>query len=260
MTALSLHGKTVLVPRGKRNAKAFSEIVKEFDGIPIEVPLIGFRSVENKEGLLPIINNVHTYDWLIFTSKVTVDTFFSIVDKKLELPRIAVIGEKTADAIRDRGMSVDFQPMEYVSESFVKEFFPFVEKGQKMLLPKGNLARDYIASFFREKGLIVDEIVIYETIFPVESKEKLVQLLKQRKLQILPFTSPSTVANFMSVVEEYGLHEEIQDCIVACIGPVAKKKCEEYGLRVQVVPETYTSYDMIMGVAAYLSIQVETHE
>lgn len=256
MTSHSLNGKRVLVPRGKGNAKAFSEIVKEFEGIPVEVPLLSFHPIEKNEELIKIINTLSTYDWIIFTSNVTVETFFTFVKDQVILPKIAVIGEKTAHALSKLGVKVQFQPQEYVAESFVQEFMPHVTVGQKLLIPKGNLARDYIGSFFREKGLLVDEIVIYETIFPEESKEKLFKLLKNREVEILPFTSPSTIDHFMSVVNKYGFYEEIKGCIVACIGPVSKKRCEELGLKVHVVPKVYTTYDMIMGVADYIN----THE
>ena len=39
----------------------------------------------------------------------------------------------------------------------------------------------------------------------------------------------------MEVVEEYNLYNDIQTCIFACIGPVAKKRAESYGLTVHVV-------------------------
>ncbi|TKC15642.1 uroporphyrinogen-III synthase [Robertmurraya kyonggiensis] len=251
MSSATLRGKKVLVPRGKKNAKSFSTIVEELGGVPIEIPLLAFRPVENQK-----IPSLHTYDWLIFTSNVTVETFFSLVgtEDNIQLPKIAVIGEKTEQALLRRNVQVDFKPHEYVAESFVQEFSQFVKKGDKLLLPKGNLARDLIAQFFKDKGHIVDEMVIYETYFPEESKEKLVQLLKSKELDVLPFTSPSTIDHFMSVVRELDLLECIEDCIVAAIGPVSKRRCEEHGLTVHVMPENYTSFEMLKAVVAFLEI------
>ncbi|MGG0716295.1 uroporphyrinogen-III synthase [Robertmurraya massiliosenegalensis] len=254
MSSSALKGKKVLVPRGKKNASTFSAIVEEFGGIPVEVPLLEFRPVENRDLLAPILASLHTYDWLIFTSEVTVDTFFTIVsgEQVKGLPKIAVIGEKTEQALFKKRVAVDFKPKRYVAESFVEEFSPFVNKGEKLLIPKGNLARDYIAQFFKEKGHSVDEIIIYETYFPEESKEKLKNLLKNRELDILPFTSPSTIEHFTSVVNNYGLHDHIKDCVVATIGPVSKRKCEALGLTVHVCPEVYTSYEMIHAIEKYM--------
>lgn len=256
MTSTSLTGKKVLVPRGKKNAKSFSSIVEGYGGIPVEVPLLDFRPVENKGILDPILKALHTYDWLIFTSDVTVETFFALVDHQdIILPKIAVIGEKTEESLRKMQIPVHFMPNEYVAEGFVQEFASYVKSGEKLLIPKGNLARDYIAQFFREQGHVVDEIVIYETYFPEESKEKLVHLLKEKYLDILPFTSPSTIDHFMNVVHEYDLISNIQDCIVAAIGPISKRKCQSVGLNVDVMPAIYTSDEMLKAVAEYLSLQ-----
>lgn len=251
----SLQGKKVLVPRGKKHAKTFSKIVEQFGGIPIEIPLLAFQPIQNREVFKPIYDQLHTYDWLIFTSDVTVETF--LADWKEEdshkLPKIAAIGSKTQEAVEQRGIPVHFKPQEYVAESFVKEFFPYVKKGEKLLLPKGNLAREYIATSFREKEIEIDEVIIYETFFPQESKDQLIHILKERELEILPFTSPSGIEHFMTVVKEYGLEDCIETCIIACIGPISKLKCESVGLPVHVMPEEYTSYEMIRAVAAYLT-------
>ncbi|WP_019154711.1 uroporphyrinogen-III synthase [Robertmurraya massiliosenegalensis] len=254
MSPSALTGKKVLVPRGKKNASTFSAIVEEFGGIPVEVPLLEFRPVKKEALLERILTSLHTSDWIVFTSDVTVTTFFSIVqDGQVQgLPKIAVIGEKTEEALLKKGISVDFKPKRYVAESFVEEFAPFVKKGEKLFIPKGNLARDYIAQFFKEKGHAVDETIIYETYFPEDSKEKLKHLLQNRELDILPFTSPSTIEHFMSVVNHYDLHAHINNCIVAAIGPVSKQKCESMGLTVHVCPEVYTSYEMLYAIEKYM--------
>lgn len=253
MTFSSLSGKKVLVPRGKKNAKSFSSVVESYGGIPVEVPLLDFRPVENTELLDPILHHLHTYDWIIFTSDVTVETFFTILgENKVSLPKIAVIGEKTENALKHKGVSVHFTPQEYVAESFAKEFAPFVKKNEKLLIPKGNLARDYIAQYYREQGHVVDEVIIYETFFPNTSKDKLVELLKSKSLDVLPFTSPSTIGHFMTVIKDYNLDDSIKDCVIAAIGPVSKRKCESVGLPVHVMPKVYTSNEMIKAVAEYL--------
>jgi uroporphyrinogen-III synthase len=255
----SLQGKKILIPRGKNSSKSFSDIVKRYGGIPVEIPLLDFRPVENNEELQPILDGLGQYDWLILTSKVAVDSFFSFFhDKKLELPKIAVIGNKTAQSLVKIGIQVEFVPKTFVAERFVEEFLPLVHMGDKILIPKGNLARDYIADSLREKGASVDEIIIYETFFPEDSKEKLRKSIQEHELDIIPFTSPSTAEHFMSIVNEYSLHDHLLGCIVACIGPVARERAEKLGLKVDVTPDVYTVQDMVLAIISYLN-QVEKH-
>ena len=249
----ALLDKKVLVPRGKNQAKSFSQLVERYGGIPVEIPLLAFRPIEKNYRLEDSLEALHTYDWIIFTSNVTVETFFSFCDRDAaELPKTAVIGKKTAEVLQKRGIHPAFVPSAYVAEVFVEEFLPLVDAHTKVLLPKGNLAREYIATSLTAAGAQVDEMVIYETYFPEESRLKLAQLLSKNELNILLFTSPSTVDHLMEVVKEYGLEEQLKKCIIGCIGPVSEKKLLEYGLTVHASPDQYTVKDMIESTIAYL--------
>ena len=252
--SLPLLEKKVLVPRGEKQAKSFSQLVSTYGGIPVEIPLIAFRPTRDHQKLQSILQNLHTYDWIIFTSNVTVETFFSFIkiEELKRFPEVAVIGKKTAETLLQRGVAPDFVPTAYVAESFVEEFLPHVQAGTRVLIPKGNLAREYIASALLEHGAIVDEMVIYETFLPDESRIKLVNMLKQRQLDILLFTSPSTVDHFMDIVRDHKLEQDLKECIIGCIGPVTEKKLMEYGLPVHASPSEYTVKAMINSTIAYL--------
>lgn len=251
---LGLKDKKVLVPRGAGQAKSFSQLVEKYGGISIEIPLIAFRPVELTEQLQRTMNVIDTYDWIIFTSNVTVDTFFSFYKNKehKSFPKIAVIGKKTEEVLLEKGYEAVFVPSAYVTEVFVDEFLPTIQSGSKVLIPKGNLAREYISTSLSNHGVLVDEIVIYETYMPDDSTDKLAQMLAADQLDILMFTSPSTVNHFMSVVEEYKLERHIERCVISCIGPVTEKTLHNFGLPVHVSPEEYTVKEMIESTIQFL--------
>lgn len=250
---LPLKGKSVLVPRGKNEAKSFSTLVEKYGGVPLEIPLLAFRPKQLSTEIQELINRVHTYDWVIFTSNVTVETFLSLSDFPISpFPRIAVIGKRTAEVLRAKGFEIHFIPDEFVAEGFARDFSPLVQKGMKVLIPKGNLARNYIGETLTKAGAYVDEIIIYETYLPEKSKKHLYEVIINMELDILTFTSPSTVDHFMDVIEENGLRRNIDHLIISCIGPVTKDRIESYGLKVNVIPKTYTVEDMLKDVILYL--------
>jgi uroporphyrinogen-III synthase len=252
--AAPLLGKTVLVPRGKNEAKYFSSLVEKYGGVPLEIPLLAFRPKQLSNEIQEMINRVHTYDWVIFTSNVTVETFLSLYNfQPTPFPQIAVIGMRTAEVLRAKGFEIHFIPDEYVAEGFVREFSSLVRKGMKVLIPKGNLARDYIGESLTKAGAYVDEIIIYETYLPEKSKKQLYEVIIHNELDILTFTSPSTVDHFMDVIEENGLRRNIDHLIISCIGPVTKDRIESYGLVVDVIPKTYTVEDMLKDVILYVN-------
>ncbi|MGG1677603.1 uroporphyrinogen-III synthase [Neobacillus sp. NRS-1170] len=253
LNSLPLLDKKVLVPRGKDQAKSFSQLVERFGGIPVEIPLIAFRPIASNERIQDCLRALDTYDWIIFTSNVTVETFFSFLEDGVAvLPKVAVIGKKTEEVLKEKGVQAEFVPSVYVAEEFVEEFLPILEGGSKVLIPKGNLAREYIATALTEAGTQVDEVIIYETYLPEESRLKVRGMLADGEVDILTFTSPSTVDHFMEVVKEFGLYEPMSNCIVSCIGPVTEKKLHEYGLTVHASPKEYTVKDMINSTIDFL--------
>ncbi|EIJ79063.1 Uroporphyrinogen-III synthase [Bacillus methanolicus PB1] len=250
--SLPLQGKNVLIPRGKNHTKSFAKLVRDYGGIPVEIPLIAFRPVSDTKKIREIFRNLDSYDWIIFTSSVTVDTFFSFLGDGKIVSKIAVIGEKTEQTLNEKGYKADFRPSEYVAEGFVKEFLPYVMKGLRILLPKGSLARDYITSSLKERGACVEEVVIYETYLPETSRTQLVDIVQAGKLDILTFTSSSTVIHFMEIVHANNGFEKIKDCLVACIGPVTAEKASSLGLKVDVVPNIFTIEEMVKGIVKYI--------
>lgn len=252
--SLPLHNKKVLVPRGAKEAKSFSCLLEKFGGIPVEIPLIAFRPVKMDETLCKRLENLYTYDWIIFTSKVTFETFQTFVNSEQlkDFPKIAVIGKKTEEVLESNGLKAEFYPSKYVAEVFVEEFLPYVHSGMKILIPKGNLAREHIANTLRKCGAIVDEAIVYENYLPEESKERLGEILAKKQLDILLFTSPSTVDNFMEVVTEKHLEKQIENCLIGCIGPVTEQRLTYYGLPVHASPKVYTVEEMVNSMNAYI--------
>jgi uroporphyrinogen-III synthase len=250
---LPLLGKRILVPRGKKEARVFSKLVEKYGGVPMEIPLLAFRPIELTRDSEELIGQIDTYDWIVFTSNVTVETFLSFFkNQTIQFPQIAVIGKRTSEALKNKGYEVCFTPREFAAEGFVHEFLPFVQKGMKVLIPKGNLAREYISDSLKRAGAIVDEVIVYETFLPEESKKQLKDALSDKLIDVLTFTSPSTVDHFMEVINENNLHRNIDDCLISCIGPVTKERIESVGLRVSIIPETYTVNDMLKEIIVYL--------
>jgi uroporphyrinogen-III synthase len=76
--------------------------------------------------------------------------------------------------------------------------------------------------------------------------------LSGKGIDILTFTSPSTVDHFMGAIKELGYLDSIKGSLISCIGPVTKERAEAYGLQVHAVPEEYTVHSMLKSIIAYL--------
>ncbi|OCA91277.1 uroporphyrinogen-III synthase [Bacillus sp. FJAT-27225] len=254
MSQEPLSGKKVLIPRGANQAKSFSRLIEKYGGIPVEIPLLSFKPISLDDHLKQVLNSLESYDWIVFTSNTTVETFLSFFPEGLPdaMPKVAAIGERTGILLEKKGLGPHFVPTKYVAEVFAEEFITHIRPGSRVLIPKGNLAREHIAMTIRENGSFADEIVVYETYLPEGSKLKLKNALAEDGLDILMFTSPSTVNHFMEAVVEYGLREQADRCIVSCIGPVTHERLLEFGFTVHASPEQYTVADMVETTIDYL--------
>lgn len=262
--AKPLKGYHVLVTRGKEQAENLIQTITENGGISHSVPLIEFVLPQDIGKNKNHLDHLEDYNWLIFTSQNGVKFFFTIlqqVKQPKEMPKIAVIGSKTKEALASWGYSPDFMPDEFVAEAFVSQFVQLLDHNDKVLIVKGSLARSVICNEINRFGADCQEIIVYETVFPEASESLLAKLLRTGKMDIVTFTSSSTVNHFMKAVKKHGLLKEAGETIIVCIGPIAKKTAEKHGLIVQVCPdEEYTSEAMIDTLIQYLDVKNQEEE
>jgi len=250
MPSSFLKGKNVLLTREESENKEFADWITKAGGKSITIPLIGFQSRQLDDVESKHLSSLSSYDWLVFTSKNGVEYFFQQV-KELDLPSIAVIGTKTEAKLEQYGFVPQFVPSQFVAECFVAEFIPILKQNDRVLVLKGNLARSLIAERIRECGYICDEVILYENAMPLESEERLCQVMKREQLDVITFTSSSTVQHFMEIVDKYCLRSYLSQSVIACIGPIAQKTAEKYGLPVHICAQPYTIEGLFASLIAY---------
>ena len=252
-----LGGKKILVPRSKYQSFTLTQKIEELGGIAVEIPLLAMRE-KNLLGYHIQSLKQSNFDWIVFTSSNGVHAFFrQWKHQNILSAKIAVIGKKTTEVLSEYGYKADFIPSQFVAEQFIREFIPFVSKQDRIFLIKGNLARDYIKVELNKVSCHVEEAILYETYFPTASEKNLAKKLKNKGLDILLFTSTSTVHHFMQVVREYDLVEEVRNCLIVSIGPVTTQSIKNCGLHVDVTAEPYTAESMINGLVNFLNKEQE---
>ncbi|MED0958449.1 uroporphyrinogen-III synthase [Bacillus paramycoides] len=243
----ALAGKTVLITRAQHQAKQMSVAVKERSGIPLEIPLLRMEGTSQQQ-IQRAARQLHSYDWVIFTSKNGVTFFLDGLRKKIPLAiKIAAVGVKTKLELEKRGYEVHFIPSSFVAEAFAEEFVEELSGNERILFPKGNLARDVIPVKLREFGVFLDELIVYGTKANVGKKQELITALKLGKVNIITFTSPSTVDSFVHLLEGTNWREWTKKCTIACIGPITAKEARSYFSDV-IVPEEYTIESLIQCI------------
>ena len=104
-------------------------------------------------------------------------------------------------------------------------------------------------------GASVDEIPAYETVRPDHDKGRVKGMLEKGEIDMVTFTSSSTVTNFVEMFREerQNLKAWMVKVGVACIGPITAQTAEEQGLSVSLVPQEYTIEALTNAIVDYFS-------
>ncbi|MEH7387741.1 uroporphyrinogen-III synthase [Bacillus sp. JJ1521] len=254
-----LFGKMILNTRGKSGAAEFSKRIRAAGGTSIEIPLLTFQKPKDSSFIESTIKNLHTYEWLIFTSKNGVDYFFDYYDQvvekdnqKIPMPKIAVVGTKTEKALLVKGYKPELVPDEFIAEGLFESLQPYVKKGVRFLLARGNLSRSYLVDELTKQGAFATDLIVYETAGDSHEKERLLELLQAKKIDIITFTSPSTVKQFYKMVEQTEWEDWTKDVIIACIGPETRKAAEQLHIPIHICPKNYTTDHLLTEIIDFL--------
>ncbi len=199
-----LFGKRIVVTRTRTQAGEFSSGLRALGADAYELPTIRIAPPTDLLEFGQLVQDAHSYDWVVFTSPNGVTAFFEmfykIYDDAREIggPRIAAVGPATAARVRDFRLHVDLQAEQSVAEGVVKAF---VKEGsvenQKILLARAEKARDVLPRELTKLGAIVDEAIAYRTLPETETPG--VARFREEGADLVTFTSSSTVENFMAL-------------------------------------------------------------
>lgn len=229
-----LFGKQIVVTRTREQAGGLSSALRSMGADVYELPTIRIEPPTDLLEFGQLVQDAHTYDWLIFSSPNGVAAFFEmfykIYDDAREIggPRIAAVGPATAARIRDFRLHVDLQAEESVAEGLVKAFQKDGSiENLKLLIVRAEKARNVLFTELTKMGGIVDEALAYRTI--PESDSVGVERFRKQGADLVTFTSSSTVENFMAL--NLPLPTDLK---TASIGPVTSKTMRELGLQIDI--------------------------
>ncbi len=246
----ALAGKRILITRPRLQAAELGERLAALGAIPIYLPTIEIAPLLDYAKLDEALKNLARYQWIIFTSVNGVAAVWERMSglragtSPAPTTKVAAIGPATAKALADQGVEAAFVPEEYIAEAILDGLGEV--RGQRILLPRADRAREVLAVELRRQGAVVDEIAAYRTVPAVPDPEGLAEL--QHGVDAITFTSASTVRSF---VEQLGRPPD--EALVACIGPITAQAAEAVGLKVAIVAQEYTMAGLVTALENYFT-------
>ena len=206
------------------------------------------------------LQSLQLYDWIVFTSTNTVrivgERWRTLQLDPSEHPaRVAAVGPATAAALRQFGVEPAFVPQKFIATEIVAGLGPIAS--QRILLPQAELARQDLAERLTGAGAVVDTLPIYQTLPAEVDGASLLAL--QAGLDIILFTSGSTIQNFMTALDQHGLSLALLgNPQIACIGPITAQTAQALGLTVNLVAEEHSVEGLVAAVVKQLSLTEES--
>lgn len=247
----SLSGKRILVTRAREQASRLVAIIEENGGEVVEFPTIRVEGLEDNGKFDSALERLEDYKWIAFTSTNGVEHFFKRMRelkkdvRKLSGIRLCAVGEATAAELECFGLQTDYMPPRFSGKELAEGFSGLVQKGERVLLVRSDIAGDDLPEGLGERGVEFDELTVYRTLGALPSNtEEVVSLLEEKEIDYITFTSSSTVKGLAAALGP-AAQRLIANAGVACIGPVTAKAAEELGIRVAATADECTVESLV---------------
>jgi uroporphyrinogen III methyltransferase/synthase len=254
-----LFGKKIIVTRTREQASELVSLLEENGASCLEHATIAIEAPDSWQAADTAIDNLATFDWVVFTSINAIHAFFrrllarGLDARQMHGCRIAAVGRVTADCLLHYGLQADVLPEEFTGEGLVEALLQEGMAGKNVLIPRALEARKVLEEGLVAAGAQVTVAPVYQNVPPLAEGQELRKELEKGDIDMVTFTSSSTVHNFVTMLgceDTTELRDLLAGVAIAAIGPITGKTIAEYGLHVDVQPETYTIPAMVDAIVS----------
>lgn len=234
-----LAGRRVVITRPREQAVEWRQKLEALGASVLELPLIRVSKEINPGTLTEVFQELGGYEWIIFTSTNGVKYFFEEFDRvhndirAFGLMRIAVVGEATAAAVRERHLRVEVQPKKANAEELARAL---IEReamdSAKVLVVTGNRNREALVPMLEKARAIVDCLPVYKTEEADLARDPVAGDFRTRGADAILFASPSAAQSFFDQAGALKLGAKAKRPLAGSIGPSTTATMKQLGLPV----------------------------
>lgn len=169
-------------------------------------------------------------DWVLFTSQTPVPQIVPLLRKQT---KIAVIGEKTAEAVCKLNREVDFISPQETKRAFLATFKDAYPQAGRVFYPKSQLADDYIETQLQTIAKVTSQVT-YLNLPAKDGLKRCSHLLQEKAIDGVYVTSPSAAKRFLAVAEETGTTNPI---LYFAIGATTQAYLAKRGIASRLISE-----------------------
>jgi uroporphyrinogen III methyltransferase/synthase len=235
---LPLFGRRVLVTRPRRQANDLVLRLTELGAVPLVLPAVEIREPGDWGPVDQALSRLSRYEWLVFTSANGVHAFLGRLRhtgrdlRALGGLKIAAIGPKTAEALREYYLHADLVPARYQSEDLSAAIRENMRPGDRILLARADrgraLLRDELAAVAE-----VEQIAVYSQVSAIGSASAVLDSLRRGDIEFILLTS-SNIARALIDALDPPSRQRIEggETLLVSISPVTSAEIRSLGLPV----------------------------
>ncbi|HEV3309371.1 MAG TPA: uroporphyrinogen-III synthase, partial [Chloroflexota bacterium] len=236
----ALGGKRILILRASGSGSYYVNALQARGASANSTSVLRIEPIADNTALDEALTRIGSYDWVVFTSANTV----RVVERRLAQltidpgrthPRqVAVVGPATLRAVQRIGWTVELVPARNSAAGLLEALVTVSRKETSglptVLLPQSDRADNMLETELARAGYDVNRIVVYRTVIDDEAAQSAAQVIEAEEVDVLVFTSPSTVYAMAA-----GLAGGHASPSIICIGERTACACVEAELTVAAV-------------------------
>ena len=249
---LPLLGQRVLVTRPVHQAGSMIHRLSELGAHAILSPTIEIAPPQDWQAVDDAIARLDKFDYLVFSSSNGVHYFFRRLlecghdIRRLSRAKLAVIGPRTADALRHYSLRADIQPTTYRAEALADSLADSLADnaaGNRFLLLRASRGREVLADTIRDHGGIVEQVVVYESTDIASPEEEV-----EEQWPDVDWVTVTSSAIARSLHRHWG--DRLQKVKLVSISPITTQTLNECELKPAAEAKDYTSDGVVDAILA----------
>lgn len=258
--------KAVVVTRALHQAEELNTALRGRGAIPLSYPCIAIGPAADPTRLNQAVRDLlaGAFEWVVFTSSNSVRAVADALGDErtrrtssLQIPvNIATVGAATAQAVKDElGLSANLIPTDHNADHIAAELSAVISQGAHVFLPQSEIANPRLREQLAAIGAAVIAVTAYRTLIGSGGVD-VPGLLRAGRVDVITFTSPSTVENFLQRLRIEGGHiGDLTNLCLACIGQTTARAVEHFGLSVRVITSIQSVGSLTDALEQYFAVE-----